>query len=170
VVDGSAALSAVRRVWPGGSESHDDTQFEHGIERGARWLSGSALYRWLTAEPEPDVLVIDLRETWTVGPVLKLLDKLISWMLPYWRTSRLSAGVDTVVELTERAAETRYGQAIASVLTPPDPPVDDRGAESKPDENRATHGGNERQTATEDSEESTIDTADTGDEDLHGRQ
>jgi hypothetical protein len=124
----------------------------------------------LTAEPEPDVIVIDLRETWTVGPFLRLLDKLISWVLPYWRTSRLSAGVDTVVELTERAAETRYGQAIASVLTPPEPPADDRRAGSNSDENRAAHDSIERPAATEDSEESTIDTADTGDEDLHGRQ
>jgi hypothetical protein len=157
-------------VWQGRSESHDDTQFEHGIERGAWWLSGSALYRWLTAEPEPEVIVIDLRETWTVGPLLRVLDRMISWMLPYWRTSRLSAGVDTVVELTERAAETRYGQAIASVLAPPDPPAEDGGAESNPGGNRAAHEGSERPAATEGPEESTIDTADTGEEDLHGRQ
>jgi hypothetical protein len=154
-------------VWPGESESADETRFEHGIERGARWLSGSALYRWLTAEPEPDVIVIDLRETWTVGPLLKLLDGLISWVLPYWRTSRVSAGVDALVELTARAAETRYGQAIASVLAPPDPPADDRGAESRPD--RGTHEGDEAPAATESPEESTSDTADAGDENSHGR-
>lgn len=34
----------------------------------------SWLYRWLTKEPEPEVIVIDLRETWTVGPVIRILD------------------------------------------------------------------------------------------------
>jgi hypothetical protein len=40
-------------------------------------VRGSYLYRWLTAEPDPDVIVIDLRETWTVGPVITMLD----WLL-----------------------------------------------------------------------------------------
>ncbi|WP_136718018.1 hypothetical protein [Halorientalis salina] len=39
-----------------------------------RWTRGSWLYRWLTKEPDPDVIVIDLRETWTVGPVIAGLD------------------------------------------------------------------------------------------------
>lgn len=38
------------------------------------WIEASWLYRWLTAEPDPDVIVIDLRETWTVGPVLAVID------------------------------------------------------------------------------------------------
>lgn len=42
-----------------------------------RWITGSWLYRWLTAEPDPDVIVIDLRETWLVGPVLQGLDRVI---------------------------------------------------------------------------------------------
>jgi hypothetical protein len=49
---------------------------------GGRWIAAtarrSALYRWLTAEPDPDVIVIDLRETWTVGPVIAVLDRVIS--------------------------------------------------------------------------------------------
>jgi len=40
-----------------------------------RWVRHSYLYRWLTAEPDPDVIVIDLRETYTVGPVLAGLDR-----------------------------------------------------------------------------------------------
>ncbi|SFC41074.1 hypothetical protein SAMN05444422_10834 [Halobiforma haloterrestris] len=38
----------------------------------------SSLYRWLTAEPDPDVIVIDLRETWTVGPVIAILDRVVA--------------------------------------------------------------------------------------------
>lgn len=46
-------------------------------ERLTAYVRGSFLYRWLTAEPEPEVIVIDLRETWTVGPFIVLLDRLI---------------------------------------------------------------------------------------------
>lgn len=42
--------------------------------RVGTWIEASWLYRWLTAEPDPDVIVIDLRETWTVGPILAVLD------------------------------------------------------------------------------------------------
>ena len=41
------------------------------------WLGSSALYGWLTAEPDPDVIVLDLRETRTVGPVLGVLDRVL---------------------------------------------------------------------------------------------
>jgi hypothetical protein len=37
-------------------------------------VRASFLYRWLTAEPEPEVVVIDLRETYAVGPLLAILD------------------------------------------------------------------------------------------------
>jgi len=37
----------------------------------------SFLYRWLTAEPDPEVIVIDLRETWTVGPIIDVVDRVV---------------------------------------------------------------------------------------------
>jgi hypothetical protein len=43
-------------------------------DRLSAYVRGSYLYRWLTAEPEPEVIVIDLRETWTVGPFIAVLD------------------------------------------------------------------------------------------------
>ena len=48
------------------------------LARTSAWIRGSWLYRWLTAEPEPDVIVIDLRETRIVGPILQVLDWLVS--------------------------------------------------------------------------------------------
>jgi len=45
-------------------------------------VRASFLYQWLTAEPDPEVIVIDLRETWTVGPVLRLLDIVIDRLQP----------------------------------------------------------------------------------------
>jgi hypothetical protein len=51
------------------------------------WMRHSFLYRWLTAEPDPAVVVIDLRETATVGPFIALLDRVAARLAPWWRTS-----------------------------------------------------------------------------------
>ncbi|AEH36957.1 hypothetical protein [Halopiger xanaduensis] len=57
-----------------------------GIERSrlastvrtlGRYVRHSWLYRWLTPEPDPEVIVIDLRETYTVGPFIRLLDRML---------------------------------------------------------------------------------------------
>jgi hypothetical protein len=44
----------------------------------SRWIEHSYGYRWLTTEPDPDVIVIDLRETWTVGPIVAVLDRVVA--------------------------------------------------------------------------------------------
>lgn len=44
-------------------------------DEGSTWVRSSFLYRWLTAEPEPEVIVIDLRETFTVRPFIVALDE-----------------------------------------------------------------------------------------------
>lgn len=50
--------------------------------RCRRVATTSWLYRWLTKEPEPDVIVIDLRTTWTAGPVLARLEEGIRDLMP----------------------------------------------------------------------------------------
>lgn len=52
------------------------------VSRGRLLITHSWLYRWLTAEPEPDVIVIDLRETLSVGPILRLLEQAINRVVP----------------------------------------------------------------------------------------
>ena len=56
------------------------------------WIEGLVrnawLYRWLTAEPDPDVIVIDLRETWTVGPILSVIDRGVSGLASKRDSSR----------------------------------------------------------------------------------
>lgn len=49
-----------------------------GAQRSLQTVKASWLFRWLTDEPEPDVVVIDLRETVVVGPVLAVLDGFFS--------------------------------------------------------------------------------------------
>lgn len=53
--------------------------------RLGRVVRSSWVSRWLTAEPEPEVIVIDLRETWTVGPIIAVLDRVID-RIAAWRT------------------------------------------------------------------------------------
>ena len=88
----------------------------------ARYARSSFLYRWLTKEPEPEVVVIDLRETRTVGPFVRLLDGSVERVAPYWRASRLSAGLDRLGSLVDRGLRTRPGRLLVALLEPPEPP------------------------------------------------
>lgn len=60
------------------------------------WVRQSTLYQWLTAEPDPEVIVIDLRETLTVGPLLRVLDWLVAGLGDAATSSR-------VVSLAQRS-------------------------------------------------------------------
>jgi hypothetical protein len=106
------------------------TRAESGAEDAAPGRVGTAirsswLYRWLTADPDPDVIVIDLRETRTVGPVIELLDRTIELATPYWRASRLHDGAVALARAGDRLAETRVGRVLARVFVPPEPAEND---------------------------------------------
>ena len=65
-----------------------------------RYVTASWCYRWLTTEPDPDVVVIDLRETKTVGPIVTLLDRLLASLeraLPSSTTANGAAAVAAFV-------------------------------------------------------------------------
>jgi len=67
--------------------------------RVAAVTRASYLYRWLTKEPDPEVVVIDLRETYTVGPFIKLLDRLVPHVERAWNGSSLKRATDRTGEL-----------------------------------------------------------------------
>ncbi|AQL43246.1 hypothetical protein BV210_11185 [Halorientalis sp. IM1011] len=67
------------------------------------WIRASWTYRWLTAEPDPDVIVIDLRETYTVGPIIRLLDRIVTPLSCAWEGSGAQASVDAVADAPVRA-------------------------------------------------------------------
>lgn len=94
--------------------------------RVSGWVRGSWLYEWLTAEPEPEVIVIDLRETYTVGPFIRLLDAAVDRLQPYWEASTPKRLVDAAVRAGERVAETRVGGIALALLAPPEPPQERR--------------------------------------------
>jgi len=55
-------------------------------------VTGSFIYQWLTAEPDPEVIVIDLRETWTVGPIITIIDRLVGELTASTQTSAFVGG------------------------------------------------------------------------------
>jgi len=75
----------------------------------------SYLYRWLTKEPDPDVIVIDLRETWTVGPAIRLVDAVISRLSPAVTDSRTVAAAHTGYRATVAAPAVVAGTGLLVV-------------------------------------------------------
>jgi hypothetical protein len=66
-----------------------DSALTRGVRTVERCVRNASLYRWLTKEPEPDVIVIDLRDTYAVGPVIALLDRLQPVAECVWLSSGL---------------------------------------------------------------------------------
>lgn len=74
----------------GGSSVRKVTQSSRLVAQArsaGNWVRQSFLYQWLTKEPEPEVIVIDLRETRTVGPFIALIDRVGARLAPWWRES-----------------------------------------------------------------------------------
>jgi hypothetical protein len=57
------------------------------VRSGRRLVESSWLYGWLTAEPESEVIVIDLRETLSAGPVLAQIEQRIREFISVMPTS-----------------------------------------------------------------------------------
>lgn len=111
------------------------TRLESTTGTAAGYVRNSFVYRWLTKEPEPEVIVIDLRETRTVGPFIHLLDATVERVVPYWNESRMKRGVDRLGRGIDRTLRTRPGRVLVALLEPPEPPESERG-DDEPDEPR----------------------------------
>jgi len=89
-----------------------------------RWARAAWLFEWLTKEPEPDVVVIDLREVKTVAPVLSALEGFVDRLAPAWDTStvgRLGRMLDAAAESSE-VLDNRVVDVLVRLLEPPEPP------------------------------------------------
>jgi hypothetical protein len=91
--------------------------------------------RWFTAEPDPESVVIDLRETITVGPFIVLLDRIVGFAAGAYRDSWLDSLVGRfrrgfLGKSWVRLRESRVGRGIATILAPPEPPTGSRGDDS----------------------------------------
>jgi len=67
------------------------------------WARASWCYRWLTAEPDPDVIVIDLRETYTVGPIISVLDRVVDPLADAWAGSTVETTLSGIADAPVRA-------------------------------------------------------------------
>ncbi|CCQ32998.1 hypothetical protein HTIA_0858 [Halorhabdus tiamatea SARL4B] len=119
-LSGASVTAAARRTFAVASGAFADSKagrFVHGAKRTVRT---SWLYRWLTAEPEPDVIVIDLRETAIVGPLLGVLDWFLVRVLTYGEESVASVagkrGVDILRARPIQAMSTVVLAAVAASL------------------------------------------------------
>ena len=90
---------------------------------GARlraFATASWLYRWLTSEPEPDVIVIDLRETRSVGPAIAATERvgrtLAAGLPTSWLGDRLRGLGLAVRERPIRIASLAALGALAATL------------------------------------------------------
>ncbi|WP_336337143.1 hypothetical protein [Haloarcula brevis] len=129
ISDGSRTVDAVRTL---GS-------------RTSAFVKESYCYRWLTKEPDPDVIVIDLRETYAVGPFITLLDMLIPHIENAWHHSKVGSVARRAFERLSEAvfdplSETRGYELAVALLTPPEPPEQTRtaGGESESTEDNSS--------------------------------
>lgn len=117
VISGSKIVAALQSL-------HDTASPRISAVRS--WTIGvirrSFIYRWFTTPPEPEVIVIDLRETATIGPVLFLLERILAVLRPWFDASHLGRGIDRLSVLVSRSIDTRLGQTIVALFEPPEPP------------------------------------------------
>ncbi|MDZ7746832.1 MAG: hypothetical protein U5K28_10085 [Halobacteriales archaeon] len=83
----------------------------------------SRLYRWLTAEPDPTVITIDLRETYTIGPILALLEWLSEPLVSWWEQSTVQKKTVEIENRGHRIIESsRVATWLGRLFVPPEPP------------------------------------------------
>ena len=82
------------------------------VERLSAWTRSSALYGWLTAEPDPDVIVIDLRETRTVGPVIRIIDRVFAALAASTPSSRVARGGRFLITMFKTRPLKLFGAVI----------------------------------------------------------
>ena len=88
-VDDSALVAHGRAGQRAIATAATTSSLTRGGRRALTWVRASYLYRWLTAEPDPQVVVIDLRTTWTVGPFVRALDWVLTHAVAFTRESGL---------------------------------------------------------------------------------
>jgi hypothetical protein len=115
---GSPPVSRLRN-WNERASENLQTAAYHSIQGrllryGRRLVRESWCYRWLTKEPDPQFIVIDLRETWTMGPIVTVLDRVGRRLSP--RTSALRA-VERRVDSAVRARPVQLLSLVVTLVT-----------------------------------------------------
>lgn len=94
------------------------------LSRFSRIIRSSYLYQWLTKEPDPEVIIIDLRETYTVGPMISVIniftDLFIGFAYPYWNDSVCKRFVENLDVMNKWTGESLVVGWILTLLKPPE--------------------------------------------------
>lgn len=113
---GSGRLAAVRDRLSRAIESSRFVGVAVAVEATlARWGRGSRIVRWFLAEPDPDVVVVDLRETYTVGPLIRLAARVGRRADRLAERSGLAGASSTAVDRFEDAPLRWLGALVATV-------------------------------------------------------
>ena len=85
---------------------------------GEQFVRASWLYRWLTTEPDPEVVVLDLRETYVIGPILGMLDRSFSVIVSGWSQARSGTLLEQYYEIIEaRPVRTVSFVVLAAIVS-----------------------------------------------------
>lgn len=106
--------------------SYTASRGEQTVITFQRWIRNAWGYKRVTAEPEPDIIVIDLQDTIVVGPILHLLGLLVPHQSRVVQTiDSLSHGVTAILDgarSLEALRECRVVKLVRALFEPPAPP------------------------------------------------
>lgn len=110
IIENSLVISVIHRtICPTNQSIRVTTKYKF-----EQILLDSHVFRWGTVTSDPTFKVIDLRDTYTIRPLINLGEHLASRLTPAWHQSRSRRTLAGVVSL---AARTRVVQWIARSLS-----------------------------------------------------
>ncbi|WP_226022859.1 hypothetical protein [Halomicrobium salinisoli] len=122
LADGSRLAESVRGVQRAIGGAYRESILKRGVDRIEGRLRSVAnriettvrnswIFQWLTAEPDPEVIVIDLRETYTAGPVVRVIDRAVPHIERAWHNS-VTGRVARKTRRTSADAPVRVASAL----------------------------------------------------------
>lgn len=114
----ATVTSLYRRARDVGGAAVEGSFLSTAADRLGAITRASWLYRWLTSDPDPDVVVIDLRETIVLGPVLAVLDALVTAGADRWQGARVRSLFErATASLADRPIRIASALALGALLT-----------------------------------------------------
>jgi hypothetical protein len=117
----SASTVVGSRLWSSlsGRQFDDVAADATSLRLLRRWTRSSVVRQLITREPQGTEVVVDLRDSRVLGPVLGITDRLLVRSEVYWRQSLLARLVRAVTVLGEQFSETRIGVVFDRMIRPP---------------------------------------------------
>ncbi|WP_135829670.1 hypothetical protein [Halorussus halobius] len=117
-LESSSVARLYRRASTGAATAATNSTLAYLLGLLVTWTRESFLYRWLTKEPDPEVVVIDLRETYTVGPFIAILDRVVPSIQRWWSNADTRNAFDRTVSTLRNGPIRALGVVVtAAVLT-----------------------------------------------------